>query len=693
MFLTSEIQEPLPGDLIRIPFVSFEDAIRHLAFDGGIHRSPESMQSLPVFRDGPWAGYQLTRGARMLASIRVGVTLEGRWVIRTENTSRPDTRSFHLYSPSGKFTAFVCHEPPDLRHLPLRIFETSCPVLNLLYQIASEDYLSSPKVATITRRLHAIERALRGVDADSRNAISFHRGFQDGAIQRIQEQIQRVEHDPVCTWKERQEMFRRLREERSLLIRTKARVHGTANRPATFFLKLKASLEDLKAASSRFRVRPWSNALGWLESLILDPVRWFFKIVRGNMGYSVALAIYSPFTFFFITQPMNPHAMRAVGRVRSAYLGAMEEITKFGRSTAPPAPAQPTIDASSPSPGTPAKNPTGFPLSGDDPKGANQTWEERMSHFKAMQIAFEENLEIAPRFGRLEHMETQLNWPVTAESAWLETERFLQLTSFLVSSSRDYDPDFVTWVGREEERAIHVQLYLWDRLTRFILDHPYTLMDESREQTLVNPYNGRAFTLLRTMTHSLSRRFPGLGISANHARIFELSGKFEKTRQHGHGVLDRLWKNSPGFEQDGLPDAQKLRDRMRRQWEVLYLLENRAQEAALSGLQLYVWSVRNAIHLLQSLYSSKRADLSHLALAFKRGATPARLSSNPDFQGAESQFEALLHLLILEFASVQKELSESLPLDVEAAQRTRIIENLRSSFREREQLLRSKERL
>lgn len=692
MFLTSDVHEPLPDHLLRISCISFEDAILHLAFDGGTRHGAEKIHSLPVFREGPWAGYHLTKNARMLASIRVGTTLDGRWVIRTEKASRPETVSHHLYSPSGKFTALLRNEPPDLRTLPLRFFETRCPILNLLYQVAAEEYPRSSKDAGDTRSLHTIERAIRSIDRNHDTPASTHLGFQDEAIQRIQERMQRVEQDPVCNWKERQERFRHLREERTLLIRTKARVHGSARPFAAFSLLLTAFLADASAAFARFRLRPWSNALGWLESLILDPVRWFFRVVRGNMGYSVALAIYSPFTFFFITQPMNPHAMWAVGRVRSAYLGAIDRMSRMAQpqsatqSTllAPPAPAGKRA------PSEPVRNETGFPLTGDDPGMADQSWEERMSHFKAMQIAYEENLEIAPRFGRLEHMESQLNWPITAESAWLETERFLQLTSFLLSNPRDYDPDFIAWMKKEEDRARHVELYLWDRLTRFILDHPYTLMDESREHSLRDPYNGRAFHLLRTMTRTLVHHYPGLPTGPDHQRIFQLSETFEKSQQEGSGVLDKIRKNTPGFRPEGLPDPTEIRNRWKRQWEILYLLENRAQEAALSGLQLYVWSVRNAMHLLQSLYSTKRADLSLLSLTFKRGTTPAKLAVNPDFQNTESQYEAFLHLLILEFASVKKELGEHLKKDIEARQRTRIIEALQASLQERETLLKAK---
>lgn len=561
-----------------------------------------------------------------------------------------------------------------------------CPILNFLYQIASEEYPSPERSASNTRLLHTIEKTLRALDGLPPPLPSIHLGLADPAFIRLLDRMLEVERDPVHTWKERQDLIKALKSERRILIYTKRRVHGTHGLMVSFSL----SLYDLRGNWDRFRLRPWSNLLGWMDALILDPVRWFFKIVRGNMGYSIALAIYSPFTFFFITQPMNPHAMWAVGRVRTAYLDALEHLGKATGNTHSTHTAQSEPQTKESLPRS-IPSPTGFPLMGDLPEHANQSWEERMSQFKAMQIAYEENLEIAPRMGRLEHMESQLNWPITAESAWIETERYLQLTSFLLANSSDYDSDFIAWVKNEEQRAVHVELYLWDRLTRFILDHPYTLMDESNEQHGQTVYVGRAFSLLRNMTQNLGNRFPGLRPHGDYSRIFRLSERFEQDRKDGKGVLDRLQRNLPLFQADRLPDPIEIRRKMKRQWETLYLLENRAQEAALSGLQLYVWSIRNAIHILQSLYSTRRFDLSHLALVLKRGATPSKLTKNPDFESTESQYEALLHLMILEFSSVKKELGEALQKDIEAVQRTRIIEEWKTSLQEREKLLLKKD--
>ncbi len=310
-----------------------------------------------------------------------------------------------------------------------------------------------------------------------------------------------------------------------------------------------------------------------------------------------------------------------------------------------------------------------------------------MSQFKAMQIAYEGNLEIAPRFGRLEQMETQLNWPLIVESTWLETERYLQFLNFLKANEKEYDPAFIRFAEKEKSRAEEVQLYLWDRNIRFILDHPYTMMDETGEQTQMDHYVGRSFILLRDMTSTLANRTKGLALPAGHERIMALAKKFDSEFKAGGSVLARLKNNSKLFERRNSMDTAELRTYMKRQWEILYLLQNHAQEASNSGLQMYNWSVRNTVHLLQSLYSTKREEMSLTSLQFKKGLARSKLTANASFRQMDSQYEALFHMMVLEFTSIRKELAEHLKNDIEASQRKRLIEGLESFFAERDSLL------
>jgi hypothetical protein len=675
--------------LLTKPARTFEEMISAIAIDGGAALLSTPVKALPVLRSEGTAGFNYSLAAKMLAYVRVGLTTTGHWMVQALILDGASSWITHYYTADG---AFAMSEGPSTRSfeiIPLATFETSCPILNFLYTVASIEYPKTTEGKANTSLLHTIERILKRLEITRGNALSFNLRTRDPAILGLNEKLLKLERDPVYTWKERQEIYSKIKEERKTLIATKKRAHRSHFTSYT----LPLLLSDFGNFLARFKVRPLSNLIGLIGRIVLDPVRWFLKVVRGNMGYSVALAIYSPFTFFFITQPMNPHAMWAVGKVRSAYIETTEKVkTLLGteneaKDATPPVPSAP--ESKDPPAATRPDSPpvSAMPLSADRPEVARQSWEDRMSRFKAMQIAYEGNLEIAPRFGRLEQMETQLNWPLIVESTWLETERYLQFLNFVKSNEKDYDPALLRFVENEKTRTAEVQFYLWDRNIRFILDHPYTMMDESGEQTQMDHYVGRSFILLRDMTRTLSSRAKGLTLPEGHERIMELAKKFDAGYHAGGSVLDRLKNNSKLFAGNDPLNTAELRNYMKRQWEVLYLLQNHAQEASNSGLQMYNWSIRNTVHLLQSLYSAKREEMSMIALQFKKGLTRSKLSNNASFKQIDSQYEALFHMMVLEFASIRKELAESLKNDLEASQRKHLIGGLENFFQERDSLL------
>ncbi len=395
---------------------------------------------------------------------------------------------------------------------------------------------------------------------------------------------------------------------------------------------------------------------------------------------------------------MNPHAMWAVGKVRNAYISTSDTLRNtFETPTSGKVATTVAITAA----GAIANANTGknysemkpgignLLLSSDVADVNNQNWDDRMSNFKAMQISYEENMEVAPRIGRLEQMETQLNWPLIIESTWLQTERYLEFLSFVEFNNKDYKPEFVNFIRAEKARTDQVQMYLWDRNVRFILDHPFTMMDQTGEQTQMDYYVGRSFIMLRDMTNNLALKHKGLPMPAGYESIMKLAQKFDSEYKAGGSVLDRLKSNSKLFAQKDSTSTAELRSYMKRQWEVLYLLQNHAQEASNSGLQVYIWSVRNAVYVLQSMYATKRDDVSLLAMNFRKDSVANKLSNNPTFKQMDSQYEALFHMMMLEYTSVRKEIGESLKKDIESVQRKEIIGGVESFLKERDALLRS----
>jgi len=682
------------------PAKTLGDFVSTVALNGGVSFFRQPIQAVPIFRTHETSGFNYTFDRKMVAYVRFGVTTSGYFVVQSMIVRPQSAWVSHYYSADGRY-AFsegpLTHQFAENSSL---LIEPNCPVLNHLYNILADGYAETHVGKSNTSRIYTIEKLFRRFEKTRRAELSFSKGAKDPAILEINDRMLKLEMDPVYTWKERHHLFKLLKEERSKIIRVKRRAH----RKSRFRYSFPIWIVDGKAAAQRFALRPASNLLGLLDRLCLDPLRWFVDNVRGNLGYSIALAIYSPFMFFFITQPLNPQAMWAVGKVRSAYLETTDTVQHlFGhdsKQTASSALASTAVTAAGVGKITPTLTDTlrkeqapiqlgrfGLPLTAEDPALNNQSWDERMSNFKAMEIAYEGNMEIAPRFGRLEQMETQLNWPLIIESTWLETERYLNFVNFILSDAKDYAPQFVTYMQNEKERANHVELYLWDRNVRFILDHPYTLMDQSHEQTQYDYYVGRAFINLRSMTKTLSQRFKGLPIPAGFENIDKLATRFERDYKKDGGVLERLKNNSKLFAQQDKTDTQELRSYMQRQWEILYLLQNKAQEGSNNGLQLYVWSVRNNVWLLQSLYSSKREETSILSLAFKKGAPVNKLTNNLEFKQIDAQYEALFHMMVLEYTSVRKEIGGSLKGDLESTQRKTIIDGVESFLKERDQLL------
>lgn len=678
--------------LLTQPAKHVQDVLRTLIFggQGGLLQSP--VDFLPVFRSTETSGYNLSLNRKVLAHVRFGVTTSNYFVIQSRLQTANAGWVSHYYHPNGKYAFSEGPISHQFAQHPVTNMEPRCPVVNHLYNILAHQYTEACTQETQTELIHTIETLIRNAYRNRKHDFSVSQGALDLSLVELRNKMNAVETDPVYRWKEKHQWIKKYKTQRAEVIGVKRRAHRLSRwhfLPALWF-------QDFRDLLSRFGKNPVENTLGALDRLLLDPIRWFFGVVRNNMGYSIALAIYSPFTFFFITQPMNPHAMWAVGNVRSAYLettetirgwfGSASPVTSIAKSTTPT-----TTKASIPALAASSTQSVilGIPLTTNQSKLDDQSWDDRMSRFKALQISYEKNMEAAPRFGRLEQMETQLNWPMIIEGAWLETERYLSFVNFILANSKDYAAGFNQFVKAEKERAEQVQLYLWDKNVRFILDHPYTLMNQNGEQTQHDYYVGRSFILLRDMTQALAARHQGLAMPKGFENIQALAQKFESEYQNGGSVLDRLRANSKVFAQKDQLNTDELRAYMKRQWEILYLLQNKAQEAANMGLQMYVWSVRNTAYLLQSLYSSKREELSMVALSFKKGAAVNKLSDNLTFKRVDAQFEALHHMLVLEFASLQKEFNEALPEDLETTQRKKIISGVESFLKERDQLLKS----
>jgi hypothetical protein len=396
--------------------------------------------------------------------------------------------------------------------------DLSCPILNHFYNYLSLEYRNAIEGKSQTGLVHAVESILRDFYQSKEVTIPIQKGANDPAIERVFSKILKAEMDPVLTWEERQTVFSLEKKELRKIIKTKLRAHGLNS------LSMNLGLIKKNASNffARLVARPVNNLKGLFYRYTMGKIIWFFQTVRNNLGYSIALAVYGPFTYYFITMPMNPHAMQAVGRVRATYLETKNNLSRLldasetvvddlkskeavasspmvedtVKSTAAKSVSVggnqsniifPSAITSSHSPGMagPLKLvPThlNMVLTTDSSAVDKTSWAERMSNFKQMQIAYEENIEFASRMGRLEQLETQYNFPMQIEAAWEELERYNNFIFRARQESPNLSAKMKQYLYNEINRTQQLELYLWDRMGRFILDQIYVMLDQDKEQ-------------------------------------------------------------------------------------------------------------------------------------------------------------------------------------------------------------------
>lgn len=625
-----------------------------------------------------------------------------------------------LYSEAGVYLETHYEAPETVASGETQEMDLVCPILDGFYNFLAVEYDHASKGETRSLIVHSLERYLREYYRQNKRERR-----RDPLIRHVFNKMLIIEADPVLNWEERQIVYTALLERLKLTLRVKRRAHGRGI--------ISQNLVTLRfrwaSFSRRFKARPMDNIRGILYRYTIAKVLWFFNTVKSNLGYSVALAVYGPFTYYFITMPMNPHAMQAVGKVRSTYIDVKSSIATAmtsgtaatestlvmdtATSTAPSVVTQTAAVTTTP---TQFTNPNiigvshitqtpgvSIPLSlsgksdnyrpqylnllltTDVPAVDTINWNERMGHFKQMQIAYEESLEFAPRLGRIEQLETQYNFPMVVESAWSEMERYNNTIFKLRQREPNLSAKFKQFLTNEVNRTQQLELYLWDRLARFILDQPYVMLDQDSEQKRGDYYIGRAFVFMEEMTQTLTWRYPDFKKPHGFEKITKMSEKYKSARREQGHILANLKANSDLFRQKDTFSTAEFRSTMKRQWEVLYLQNSKVEEASNNGLNMYIWSVRNTIWCLQSMYSAKRQELE---LFFERekagqfdGAALAEMSKTEMIQ------ETLFHNLVLEWVGVKEEIGSRLAKDIETVQRRIVIDNLKESLSDRAKLL------
>lgn len=661
-----------------------ERLIDLLKQDGGRNTLPEEdVKIYDIHNSNGFSGYNYWVENVLVGQLQIASLATGSYIIYKKIFLEEQiTEIYDYYDQNGNFIYNSSQvDNPVVNYNSINM-EPLSPMINHLYNVLHTEYEKARKGNSLTARIVLLECMLNSYFNSTDVTISAECKRSDQAIKNIENEIFRIEADPVLTWPERQDIFSSLKEIRKTIIDTKMRVHNLSL--LNYALPILAS--DLRTKAKLIGKRPGSNLRGISYKWTFGQLFWFLGSVKENLGYSVALAIYGPFTFYFITQPMNPHAMWAVGKVRNAYIATVDtietgltntvEVEKVKKMIAQTQQVQDQV--------TTGQAAIKRPIVSIPTKKVN--WDDRMSNFKAMQIAYEGNMVFAARMGRLEQMESQFNFPLTAESAWDETERYIRSVKNTIKFNPNIDSRFKNFLTKEVTRAQDLQVYIWKKMGQFFLDHPYIVVDEKNEQDQRDYYVGKSFIFMSEMTEKLSKRDNTL-IPVTHKKIKALAKFYKQSKIQGVSIVDSLKKNSKLFAQKDMFDTSELREYMENHWEVLFLQQNKKQEASSFALQTYTWSIKNAIWTMQSIYSAKREELN--TLAFKFNLNNQNTGKVKAEKAIDDLLESMMHMLTMEYVSIKEEFSKNIKFDEESVLRERMIKNVKDYLVERDALFNS----
>src|SRR5690606_5822799 len=83
----------------------------------------------------------------------------------------------------------------------------------------------------------------------------------------------------------------------------------------------------------------------------------------------------------------------------------------------------------------------------------SDSWDKRMSNFKAMNIGYEESLVFAERMGRVEHMENQFLFPLTAQGSWYSMSSYIKDIEAVLSFNKNLDSRYINFLESEIKRT------------------------------------------------------------------------------------------------------------------------------------------------------------------------------------------------------------------------------------------------
>ena len=125
---------------------------------------------------------------------------------------------------------------------------------------------------------------------------------------------------------------------------------------------------------------------------------------------------------------------------------------------------------------------------------------------------------------------------------------------------------------------------------------------------------------------------------------------------------------------------------MKRQWEVIFIQQSKKEVSSTFALQTYTWSIRNAMWLLQTIYSAKRSEISALTANYQ---LDTNFDKNEPSEIMNEYLGNMFNNMVEEFVSIRREMLNNLHGDAEAKLREKVINNIKNYLEDRDKMYQS----
>ncbi len=654
--------------LVMAPDKRLDDTLSGVLITGGKEKLPDSVEIKPIFHFENQSGFNYWVDDTLCAQLYLSLLYDGSFCVyrRCLHGGSIQERN-DRYNSQGEFIETLMNAPFNRMQVISEFYDTERPILNYIYLFLSLTFKLEVRGDLLAQSAIYLNSFLKKFGRNKTDKELGLRHF-DKEHTRLLREIANIQNKNVLKWSEKNELIGELKEKVTDNRVTKKRAFKKGLLFSLFYFK-----SSLLNYFSKYKNNSANAFVEFLYKYTIGIVVWFIQTVRDNLGYSVALALYAPFTYYFITQPINPHAMNVVGMVRNTSISLYEKISQNF-----PSEESLVRDEVSTQYSSVQKQNTSID------QGNNPQWNKRMSEFKAYQIDFETDLIFATRMGRIEQMENQLSFPLIADMAWTSLVQYkMNLTSSLTINKK-MNKALKRYLEQELENTNESLVYIFKKFNRFLKDHPYIVQDIEGEQPKRDHYISNVFKQVLKYANYLSQNQE---VKAFNKDIENYKSKVVQKIETG-SIVKNLEENSKLFANKDLFNSDKLRDDLERTWETIFLQQNKKQEASSFGLSTYVWSVRNALWSLQNIYTLKNFELSTLMFKYANVKNNELVIMNQDISDG---LEKTIHLMTLEFVSVKKEMEKTLSSEKDVIERKKIINNILSALKMRDRLLKKNE--